>query len=90
MSIPRSFEECDCSCHTTGAMHVVACCSTCKHCRKRIRISYLLEHEKNCPYGEKPQVIKDLESQFPNSCLLTPERESDEEPVTSDEEDTLA
>lgn len=24
---------------------------------------------------EKPQVIKDLEAQFPNSCLLTPERE---------------
>jgi hypothetical protein len=28
---------CECDCHTTGAMHVVACCEYCHFCGRRIR-----------------------------------------------------
>lgn len=41
-------EECDCSCHTDGGMHVTPCCSPCQYCERRINISSIESHEKNC------------------------------------------
>jgi len=37
---------CRCSCHTTGAKHVVACCQPCKECGRSIKTEFIEEHRR--------------------------------------------
>ncbi len=41
-------DVCDCDCHTEGSVHVIACCSTCPHCKKRIRREVFESHVPHC------------------------------------------
>lgn len=43
-------ESCDCPCHdkNVSMRHCMPCCSTCQHCKKRIRHSYHARHEEIC------------------------------------------
>lgn len=43
-----NIEECDCSCHEDGSMHMVACCAQCQYCEKNINFESYSEHTENC------------------------------------------
>lgn len=52
MSLVES-DICHCMCHREVggmplAMHIVACCETCDHCRQRIKISMVESHKERC------------------------------------------
>ncbi|OGF27458.1 hypothetical protein A2331_00665 [Candidatus Falkowbacteria bacterium RIFOXYB2_FULL_34_18] len=47
-NIINSSYECNCSCHQTGAIHIVACCDQCKICGKNIKIQMMNKHLKTC------------------------------------------
>lgn len=41
-------DDCNCSCHITGAVHIMPCCSPCFYCQRNIAIGKLIEHEGKC------------------------------------------
>lgn len=48
-------DECTCVCHTTGAIHIMACChGPCEYCNRKIKRTVPLEtHMQRCP--KKPR-----------------------------------
>lgn len=45
------FSECECKCHDPNGpvlKHIVACCSPCKTCNKRIKNHWAVAHENSC------------------------------------------
>jgi hypothetical protein len=40
--------RCECDCHTSGAIHVMACCTGCGHGHTRILDVYLHAHLRQC------------------------------------------
>ncbi len=46
----RFDEYCKCRCHSEGLHieHIVACCTTCSGCHRRIRMSNYDEHHEKC------------------------------------------
>ena len=60
MSLDEFF-ECHCSCHSNlRTVHIMACCNTCPHCRKRIQLGRYQEHEKECGSKFLRQHIRNL------------------------------
>ena len=48
-------EECDCHCHgNPHVRHIMACCSSCSHCGKRIEITELQAHTEKCVGASEP------------------------------------
>lgn len=46
-------DECSCSCHRTGDIHVIACCHVCPYCQKRINLfSYESHVKKHKAYNQ--------------------------------------
>lgn len=39
-------DECDCSCHTTGAVHIMPCCMVCPVCKMAVRYGAMEAHER--------------------------------------------
>jgi len=62
---------CNCSCHRTGAVHVVACCSGCFLCNRNIRINCMDEHKEMC-HGQCPwcgsSIEKDMMDEHKENC----------------------
>lgn len=56
MGCHKTWDECDCSCHHTDAVHVVACCYGCGKCGKNIKSSMHAMHIESC---EGPEPIPD-------------------------------
>jgi hypothetical protein len=46
-------EECECICHTGGAVHPMPCCNKCGYCGKNIKLAYWGEHFKKHMRKEK-------------------------------------
>lgn len=44
----KDFDECDCSCHKTGAVHCIACCNFCLRCKRNIKLQLYEDHQKSC------------------------------------------
>lgn len=54
MSDVYDFLVCACVCHYQPVVHVVACCSRCPHCQKRIAMGFMGLHLEHCAKGKAP------------------------------------
>ena len=65
------FDTCDCSCHDKDfpGVHVMACCTECHRCRRRISLGFEGQHEKRCKerWDETMRLVRSVRSSFPGT-----------------------